>query len=102
MGDEWPRTFVFLLKFNTTNLKEIPDKIGHDRAQWKGDCKFVIVTGDYDAVAIADNGTTEEALVYASYLTGTKRYTVCSTLMAFQENEFRYATGTGEDPHRKI
>jgi hypothetical protein len=102
-NEEWLRTFVFLLKFNTSKVSEIAEKIGDDRKPWKGkDCVLLPVTGDYDMVAIAYEGTTEDALVYAAYLTKTKRYTVCSTLTGFRDDEFSYASGlVTVDPHKK-
>ena len=102
-NEEWPRTFVFLLKFNTTDVKEIAQNIPADRLKWKhGECVFMPVTGDFDMVIIGHDGTMEDALVFAAYLTNTTRYTVCSTLTAFKESEFRYASGLDtEDPHRK-
>lgn len=63
---------------------------------------FLPVTGDFDMVVTAHDGTTEDALVYAAYLAKTGRYTVCSTLTGFREIEFRYACGLEtEDPHKK-
>jgi len=101
---EWLRTFVFLLKFKTTDLKEIARKLGEDRAKWGSgrECVFLPVTGDFDMVVTAHNGTTEDALVYGAYLASTPRYTVCSTLTGFDEREFLFATGLlTEDPHKK-
>ncbi len=103
MPEEWKRTFVFLLKFNTTNVKEIAEKIATDKAKWTpGACEFMPVSGEYDVVVLAREGLTEDALKFAAYLTNTKRYTVASTLTVFGEDEFDYATGvTTVDPHRK-
>jgi hypothetical protein len=103
-NEEWPRTFVFLLKFNTTKVDEIAKNIGADRLKWShGECVFLPVTGDFDMVVTAHDGTTEDALVYAAYLTNTTRYTVCSTLTGFREKEFRFAAGLDdEDPHKKV
>jgi hypothetical protein len=103
-NEEWLRTFVFLLKFKTSDMKEIGGKLSEDRAKWgeKKECVFLPVTGDFDMVVLAYGGTTEDALVYGAYLAGTPRYTVCSTLTGFDEREFRFAVGLlTEDPHKK-
>lgn len=103
-NEEWKRTFVFLLKFKTTDVKEIARNMAADRAKWgsERECAFLPVTGDFDMVVTAYEGTTEDALVFAAYLASTPRYTVCSTLTGFRQAEFRYAAGLdGEDPHKK-
>jgi hypothetical protein len=106
MDVQWQRKFVFLLKFNTTRLADIASSIDADQKAWDPSaaksCVLIPVSGEYDMVAIAYEGTEDDALKYANYLNKTKRYTVVSTLTGFTHDEFDYASGlSGVDPHRK-
>lgn len=82
------RDFVFLLRFNISDLKEINTKLDTDCDHWAGaKCTFTPVTGEYDMVVHAAGGTLQEALNYAAYLTKTGRWKT-TTLMAFSLGEF--------------
>ena len=62
------RDFVFLLRFNISDLKEINTKLDTDCDHWAGaKCTFTPVTGEYDMVVHAAGGTLQEALNYAAY-----------------------------------
>ena len=101
-GQEWRRRFVFLLKFNTADLKDVRSKLRDDAKQWGGkNCEFLPVAGEYDMVVRADEGTMEDAFKFTVYLTNSGRYTVSSTLTVFTDDEFQFATGEGPDPHRR-
>ena len=104
MGDlEWKRTFVFLLKFNTTKVSEIAVKLDDDRKAWgPQECVLLPVAGDYDMVAMATRAPWRTPSSMGPTSPHTKRYTVCSMLTGFEEDEFRYASGVDTvDPHKK-
>jgi uncharacterized protein with GYD domain len=104
MADEPKRDFIFLLKFNNTDVKWIAENIEDDMQYWKGESfRCLPVTGEYDAVVLAENGTMLDALRFALRLTSTGRYTT-TTLPAFQLQEFEVEAGACPvpDPHRKM
>ena len=94
--------FVFLLKFNSTDVTDIANKFTTDQQHWAGDkCTFLPVTGQYDVVALAAGGTETDALNYALYLTKTGRYRT-TTLNVFSLAEFSAAAiPKGEDPKKR-
>ena len=89
MPDKTQRQFVFLLKFNTDDIKDVVANLDSDMAHLKG-CWYLPVAGDYDLV-VNGAGTETDALTFALYLRTTGRYTT-TTLTGFTEDEFGNAS----------
>jgi uncharacterized protein with GYD domain len=93
--------FVFLLKFNKSDLADIAKKLQADQDHWAGSsCTFTPVAGEYDMIALAEDGTEADALNYAVYLTKTGRYRT-TTLTAFSLDEFVAAVNPKEDDPKR-